>query len=378
MTLRRSARAAALLFALTAAAAAQDAPPPEQPTEPELELKVVGSLESPGGVPLAFSADGKSLVYVKCERSEPNAQGDRSRAYIYVKAAADGSGATELFTTPVAWDDILVLYSSPGAISADGKRVIAVTNHKDGVSYKKGFLAPLVLEADGTRTPIATSMGGCMGYGFAGERLLVLEVKPDWRKEPGYSLEAWKGGKSETIHADPKAISLGLRVSPDGKKAAFLMVDPANGRNAIVRVIDLETRKATDSDSFRTDDFTFDGPPYVLWDAESKGVYAHASLTEKSKRPFGLFRVDATTGKRERVVDLENVGVTAVLGDGLLAVYMRDDTFRGAAVLRLADKRLFKLQKRDFVLGGKGKRLALFRSVDGKDTCQLVDFTLPK
>ncbi|MGE0707923.1 MAG: hypothetical protein AB7N76_14505 [Planctomycetota bacterium] len=381
MTTLPLARAAALLLALSAAAAAQDSRPAEPAPKPELETKLVGTLESPAEVPVVFSTDGKALLYVKREEGQPDPKTGQNgeRSFIYVKAAADGSGATELFTTPVSWDDILVVFVTPGAISPDGKRVVAITS-VEGKKYSEGYVTPLVLDADGTKTPVPSALGGSMGFGLAGERLLVLEAKPNWKRDggEGYSLEAWKGGKAETIHADPKARAFGLVISPDGKKAAFLVLHPVERRQAMVRVVDLGTRKAVDSDGFRTDDFTFDGPPVILWDAESKGVYLHASVDPKVKRPFALFRMDAGTGKRERVIDADDLAVTAVLGDGLLGVCLRGDEFNGAAVLRLADKRLFRLEARSFIMGGHGRRLALLRRVDGKKVHELVDFTLPK
>lgn len=339
-----------LLFLLGSAAFAQDSRPASQPVakpkaEGEIELREAKStvikrlpkLDSP----VVFSRDGSSILYVL------DGKGDQPN--VYVRANADGEDAVELFTTPVGWDDMFACFMGPGSFSADGKRVLVLTT-EGGKRFRDGDpLRALVLDEQGNQTKLPAPNGCCLGFGFVGSQVLTLDGANFRQKRvPGYSLRSWKGIEPTELVSSKEHMAIGLRVSPDQTKVAYFVV---TRREGCVEVYDLNAKTTTRSEFFRSDDVTWDGPPIMAWDHESKGVYVHVV---RSKKDFDLSRFDLKTKKMEVVA--KNLGLCYPLDGGRLAVVQPWDK---AGIFRLKDRTFHVIPDGYFIAGGHGKRLAV-------------------
>jgi hypothetical protein len=324
----------------------------------EVRITRHGKLDAAQGLPVAVSADGKRIVYVKKD----------GEAFVYMTADGEGKNAKELFKTPVDWDDMLVHYIA-GSISADGLKVaVATTKDDGGVRQAKDPIRVAVVGADGKAVKIESDLNWCSGFGWAGERLVFLDSADLRAEKKGYALRAWDGKKTEEIQDSGDEIGVVLQVSPDGSKAAFFTGEPRNGSFRL-RVVDLKTKAVTDSEEFRSDDVSYDGPPLFYWDAEGKGLFYHACPAQ-GKRPFSLMRFDVAKKTAEKAVDEDDVAMMAVLDKEWVAV-QRFEAKR-AAVLRLADKKLLSLQGRVTVIGGAGRRAVIYDA----DTKEVAAATL--
>ncbi|MFC1706221.1 hypothetical protein ACFL59_05260, partial [Planctomycetota bacterium] len=253
---------------------------------------------------------------------------------------------------------------------------VAVAMTADNTSYRKtkspirGGWVDL-----GGKPTMAPGQGTCAGEAFAGDVLYYLDM-PDVnpRGEGGYRLMAWGAEDPETAVTGDTGRAVGVTVSPDGGKLAFLEV---RARRAVrIRVLYVKTRTVTDSEEFRSDDVTFDGLPMIHWDAKGEGIYYHA-CPRRGKKPWKLMRFDVASETSAPVVEQDNVGVFAVLDEDYLAVVFapQDGGRHGCGVLRLSDGMIFPLPEGTFVMGGRGRRLVVFdRSTR---TTSVYEFTLP-
>jgi hypothetical protein len=170
----------------------------------------------------------------------------------------------------------------------------------------------------------------------------------------------WDGKTTEVIHEDKGVGAAILRASPDGSKVAFLVLDTTNQRargEFVLRVVDLKTKRAVNSEKFRSDDVTFDGPPLFYWDAEGKGLFYHQCPDQGGKKPCALMYFDVGKKKADRVLAEDNVAVLAILDKGHAAVLMLDRQRCG--ILRLSDRKVFPLPEGQFVFGGLGTRVVV-------------------
>ncbi len=312
------------------------------------EVKVTPKEKLDGAVamPAAFSPDGKSVVFFR--------QADRKFVYVL----ADEKGVRDLYASPVDWDDILNVTTSASTFSADGTR-IAVLGTKDDKSYRqeKDRLRALSCGLDGKAVKIDAD-GDALAVAFAGDRVIFIDSKmPEMEGEsPGYKLKAWDGKTTTVVLDVARDSAFSLTASPDGARAAFITLGAEGMR---VRVVDLKSGAAVDSEAFRSDDVTFDGPPLLHWDGAGKGVYAHR-CPARGKKPFSLVRFDPEKKALETLLEDKDVAVTAVLDAEHVAVALLDEKRGG--VLRLSDKKIFRLPENTVVLGGRGRRVVLFDS----------------
>jgi len=80
------------------------------------------------------------------------------------------------------------------------------------------------------------------------------------------ALSVGQDAKQAKLHVGAKlenAVGIPVVFSNDGKSLLFF-------RSTV-------EGNAVDSEKFRSDDVTFDGPPLFYWDAESRGVFYHKS-----------------------------------------------------------------------------------------------------
>lgn len=338
-------------------------------TQAPVELKRVGVLKGAGVVPVAFSPDGKKLVYIKWHYNPTT----RKRVHIYVRVDADCKNPTEIFTTPVDSDSVLVGLAGRGMFSKDGKNLAAITT-RNGLSYrrKKGPLSVVVLDAQGNLKKIAMTLPQATGFAYAGNTLVVLETHGLRRRQGGYRLVAHTGRQQEVLDKDAQGFAVRVRASADGKKVALLKFDLVN-RKLVIRIVDLKTKKAIETPGFRSEDLAFKGEmPLFYWDANSAGVYYHARL-HATKHPFALMRFDIKTKTANRFVARDDMAVAAVLDANHLVVHRRKP--KRAGILRISDKRVFPIIAQGRVLGGWGNRIVVY---DGRTRAYCVaTFTLP-
>jgi len=311
----------------------------------EVKVTPKEKLEGAAAMPAVVSPDGKSILYFR--------QADRK--FVYVLADADGKGARDLYASGVDWDDILNGTTGASTFSADGTRV-AVLGTKDDQAHRKEKdpLRALACGLDGKAVKIDAD-GDALAVAFAGDRVIFIDSKmPEMEGEsPGYKLKAWDGKATAVVLDVARDGAFSLTASPDGARAAFITMG-ADGMR--VRVVDLKSGAAADSEAFRSDDVTFDGAPVIYWDAAGKGVYAHRCPV-RGKKPFSLVRFDPEKAL-ETLLEDKNVAVTAALDAEHLAVVLVDEKRGG--VLRLADRKIFRLPENQWVLGGRGRRVVLY------------------
>jgi hypothetical protein len=216
-----------------------------------------------------------------------------------------------------------------------------------------------VIDQEGRMTKIDSELGAITGFGFAENELLFLDstsVRGPEEKARGYRLNMWDGKQQQTLLQSEEGLAAFLHVSPTKRHAAFLELNPAEGRFRL-RVVDLKTGNASDSDWFSSGDYIFDGGPAFYWDAKGQGVFYHQCKGGWSKKPFSLMRYDLETKTSAEVKTHANTAVVAVLDEDHLAVSRLPDASSG--VLRLSDGKTFVLPDRSRVIGGNGRYVAL-------------------
>ncbi len=299
------------------------------------EVKVVdrGKLESALQMPVAFAPDGKSILYFKRDGAK----------FVYALAGADGKPIRDVYTTAVDWDDMLNSTVGPSSFSADGKRVAALATKDDkGFRTERDRLRAAVC---GEKVEKIDAEQDALSCAFAGDKLLFIdgELVPN-----GFKLKLQDGA---VLHESATGLAFCLRASPDGARAAFLVA--VDKKNCVLRVVDLKSKAVVDSEEFRSDDVTFDGPPLFYWDAEGKSLFAHRTPDAGGKKPFTLVRFDIASKKTEAVA--EDVAVTAALDKDHLAVIVE----KRGGVLRLSDRKTFLLPEGLIIMGGAGRRVVV-------------------
>lgn len=327
----------------------------------EIRVTKHEAIEAARGIPAAVSADGKRIVFIK-------KTGD---AYAYWTADGEGRNAKEIFKTPVDWEDILVPFVSASMVSPDGARfAVATTKDDGGYRHSRDPIRMAVIDAAGKAVKMECTSHWSSGAGWVGSSLLFLDSADPRSGETGYALRAWDGKKTEEIASSKDDLGLLLQISPDGGKAAFFVGKPAEGRMRL-RVVDLKSKASTDSEEFRTDDVTFDGTPMFYWDGAGRGLFYHA-CPESGKTPFHLMRFDLERKASAKVVEEDDVAVTAVLDKEWIAVYRRGTKRSG--LLRLSDGKVHDLPEGLAVIGAGG-RTAVVRE---KGEVRVATLDLPK
>lgn len=313
-------------------------------------------------MPVVFSPDGKSVLYFKRTKKK----------FIYALADLNGKPVRDLFESPVDWKDLHNGVAAPYLFSGDGKRVAVLTTKEDK-SFRTDHdsLRAAICDLEGKVTKIDADYD-CISCAFAGDLLLFLdELLPTDRAE-GYRLRAWNGEDARTVNSSNDEMAVVLRPSPDASRVAFYILD-GKGRGKL-RVVDLKSREAVDSELFPCQDVTFDGPPLFYWDAEGKGIFHHRTPDGGGKTPFSLAYFDLTKRKIETIFENQDVGAVAVLDKDYLGV-MQMKRNRGG-VLRLSDRAVFSLPEGQHVVGGAGRRLAVLDMKTGE--IRLAEWEVPK
>jgi hypothetical protein len=310
----------------------------------EVTLELHRSLEGAAQMPVVISPDGASILYFK--RID---DGQQTR-FVYCLADARGENQRELYATPVDWADPLLALLGASPFSTDGRVAVATTLGGQGVRGEQpDKLRAGVIERDGRLTKIACELDQCTGFDFAGDRLVFIDSNSD-RDAPRYQVKIVEKDAVRVL-ASGDRMGWSLRVSSDGRRAAWWSLDEPARSRASIRVVDLESGKTAASPTFRTESATFSGLPRFLWDAAGETLFAHVSLTEDGPRPFQLTRYNPFIPQGERAAP-DNLAAVAMLDEGHLAVWKSDR--RSSAALRVSDQRLFDLPAGLLVLGGRG------------------------
>jgi hypothetical protein len=325
------------------------------------EIKLTPKEKIPGAllVPVVFSHDGSAILYFK----------QSSKDVVYALADENGKPVRDVFTSTVDIIDLHIASASGGLFSPDGKRLAALATRDDKYHRAGDPVRAVIVEGEkALKIDARDSVFACT---FAGEKLLFIEQATD--KRAGYRLRAWDGAALETIHeSTAKEVAMTLRASPDGLRAAFLVYDER--MRFRLRVIDLKMREVSESETFATEDVTFNGPPLIFWDSEGKGIYFHRTPGGGDRKPWAIEHYDVATKKSETLFNGNNLGIVVVLDKDFLAAIANEDG-RGGLV-RLSDRKFFPLGAGQVILGATAKRLVVGDAAAGE--VRVCEYERPK
>jgi len=361
------------MLLLIATALGQSAAGENSETAAQAKLAYHGRLDDALKMPVMLAPDGEHFVYFA--RAMVDVDGEERLQHEYRLADIDGRNERALFQSPIEWDDCLNAVTTSAMFSTDGKRMaVATTDNGRAMRDREnpGRTVPAVLELSdagdsvtGEPKKIPCERGSCGGFGFVRNDLLVLDT-PGLLSGEGYRLvlhgketlgEENEGDEPRVIHSDEKLAASCLRISSSGDHAVFFVSRHVGSSIVRLRFVELSTGQIHDSPEFRSQNATFDGPPQLFWDTAGDGVYCHVSTQQRSKWPFELTHYNFRTGKGVVAAPMRNIGASCTLGEGLLALWHPDAN--GCSVLDVADGTLYRLPDHNYILGGRGRHVAV-------------------
>lgn len=324
----------------------------------DVKLTYHNQLEGAQRMPAIFSPDGTTISYFS-RSVTPTEEGEPQIKHVYNLADADGGNQRVLFESPVEWDDFLNAVTSDQMFSSDGKRfAVATTDNGQPMRAETnpGRPVPAIVTADGEVEIISCELGSCGGFGFVDNGLLVLDT-PGLISGEGYQLRLHASGESKVIQSEEKLAATCLRISPNGRRAAFFISSHVGSAMVRLRSVDLATGQPTDSPEFRSHHATFDGRPQLFWDDDSRGVYCHVSTHEQSKWPYELTHYHFDDRKGVVASPQRNIGVSCNLGSGRLAMWHPESD--GCSILDTRTEKMAQLPEYNYIVGGRGQRVVV-------------------
>jgi len=308
---------------------------------PFLEAKPQATLAT-GTLQFSFSPEGERLL---CLRN-----GEQRRYELWLR---EGGEERRLCTLPFRGEGALPGYLGPRIWSADGRKVAVFAENKVHVAW-------LDLESGETHL-VKTVVGDTYNPGFHPTRpLLFYANAPRWRRSLGASVYSHDLEKDEEreIWTDVGAAIRGLRVSPDGKRAAFFLLRAGTkikGDNARLASLDLETGALTEGPPADVEDFFVNDAPHFYWlDAERLIHYR----TEGHRFPVALQTWDVVSDERATVLPADRWVIAAKLDSDRLVV--RNRQMGAAAVLKVSTKQLMLYGKKNVLVARSGLRAVFF------------------
>jgi len=328
-----------------------------------VEVQLHGKLPEDAQWPV-ISADEKQLLYLRSNQDDEA---------VYVVAAADGTLPRELYTTKVDWFGLLTNLASPQMFAADGR--IAVSARPPPHPKLGNDLRGLaVIHPSGKLQHIACEYGSCLGYGFAGDRLVYIDCSGFRASLSRSKLKLADGKTTRVLFEDDAKLAFCLRISPDGRRAAFFTLEDRHNTLMKLHAVDLHTGKRVTTPQFHSEDANLKSLPEFFWDAGSRGLFCHVSTDVQGSRPFELTYFDLETRRGKLVTKAQNYGLAAVLDADHLALWTPDH--RRSVIHRLRDGKQFKLRNQLRIRCGQGTRVVVEDLTD--DSLRAATIKLPE
>lgn len=321
-----------------------------------------GQKVAEGKAIVGFSRDGKSFLVAR--------PGQAANEYALSLGRPGSAELVKLHDAITGWDDVLPAQFTADAFSRDGSRIAfpgsVPWEDKTGRNAR-------VLVSDRTgkveSVPTQKSESWYPAWSPAADELFFIETQDYRAAQAGYSIRRYRPDThtAETVYENRDELPLLLRVSPDGKRLAFMSGTPTAPRKVgevRLRILAPADRSVVDSEPFFLDDFVADGSPPIHWHPEGKGVWFYRSPDDRRapgpERYQGAY-FDLEARRTEKLTDDYTLYLLAVLdADHLLMI--AGTPKRGelkSGVLRVSDRKRYLLPGSLLAIGGSGRTVAV-------------------